>query len=117
MIAAAAVEELTPVIGTAPACRALGMNRATVYRRRRPTVRVVRSRARPYRALSGAERHAVLEVLHSTRFVDQTPAEIYATLLDEGTYLASERTMYRLLVSCSRDSQAKALDAGENLVG
>ena len=85
------------MIGTAPACRALGVNRATVYRHRRPAMRVVQPRPRPHRALSGAERHAVLEVLHSPRFVDQAPAEIYATLLDEGTYLASERTMYRLL--------------------
>jgi putative transposase len=54
--------------------------------------------ARPHpRALSAAERQAVLDVLHAPRFVDSAPAEVYATLLDEGTYLASERTMYRLL--------------------
>jgi hypothetical protein len=39
----------------------------------------------------------VLEVLHCERFVDSSPAQVWATLLDEGTYLASERTMYRLL--------------------
>ena len=94
---AAAVEELTPVIGTAPACRVMGMNRATVYRRRRPQVRVVQPRPRPARALTDAEQNAVLEQLHAPRFVDQPPAQVYATLLDEGTYLASERTMYRLL--------------------
>ena len=48
-------------------------------------------------ALSEAERGAVLEVLHSERFVDLSPEETYATLLDEGTYLCSTRTMYRLL--------------------
>jgi putative transposase len=51
----------------------------------------------PARALSEPERDAVLEVLHSERFVDSSPAQVWATLLDEGTYLASERTMYRLL--------------------
>ena len=51
------------------------------------------------RSLSGSERNAVLEVLHSERFVDLSPAEVYAALLDEGTYLCSIRTMYRLLAS------------------
>lgn len=73
------------------------MNRATVYRRRRPQVSVVRARPKPARALSAVERHVVLEQLHAPRFVDQAPAQVYATLLDEGVYLASERTMYRIL--------------------
>jgi putative transposase len=51
------------------------------------------------RALSAAEQAAVLDALHSTRFRDAAPAAVYATLLDEGTYLASERTMYRLLAA------------------
>ena len=51
------------------------------------------------RALSTPERTAVLDVLHSPRFQDAAPAAVYATLLDEGTYLASERTMYRLLAA------------------
>jgi putative transposase len=51
------------------------------------------------RALSMAEQQTVLDVLHSPRFQDAAPAAVYATLLDEGTYLASERTMYRLLAS------------------
>lgn len=51
------------------------------------------------RALGADERATVLEVLHSPRFQDAAPAAIYATLLDEGTYLASERTMYRLLAA------------------
>ena len=87
------------MIGTAPACTAMGMNRATLYRRRQPRVRVVQPRPRPARALSAAEHHAVLEQLHAPRFVDQAPAQVYATLLDEGIYLASERTMYRLLAA------------------
>ena len=53
----------------------------------------------PDRALSGPEREAVLEVLHSQRFVDVSPEETFATLLDEGTYLCSTRTMYRILAA------------------
>jgi putative transposase len=95
-----AVEELRPRVGTAPACRALGVPRATLYRQRRRArglPRPVRPRPRPARALSGEERQAVLAALHAERFTDKAPAEIYATLLDEGTYLCSMRTMYRVL--------------------
>jgi len=92
------VDELTPIVGTRPACRALGAAPATIYRRRRPpTPRLSRPRPTPLRALSETERQAVLAELHSERFVDASPAQVYATLLDEGRYLASERTMYRLL--------------------
>ena len=95
-----AVEELTPIVGTRPACRALGASPATIYRRRRPPLpRQPRPRAAHPRALTEAEREAVLAQLHSPRFVDASPAEVYATLLDEGAYLASERTMYRLLAA------------------
>jgi putative transposase len=94
------VQELTPVIGTRPACRALGAAPATIYRRRRPPQRRrPRPRAPSPRALSGPERDAVLAELCSERFVDCSPAQVWATLLDEGRYLASERTMYRLLAS------------------
>jgi putative transposase len=95
-----AITEIEPMIGTLPACRALGASRAGVYRRRRPPrVREHRPRPAPARALSEPERACVLEQLHSERFVDASPAEVWATLLDEGTYLASERTMYRLLAA------------------
>ena len=92
------VEELTPLVGTYPACRALGVAPATIYRRRRPPEpRDPKPRPKPARALSVREREAVLEVLHSPRFIDCSPAQVWATLLDEGRYLASERTMYRIL--------------------
>ena len=92
------VEELTPIIGTRPACRALGAAPATIYRRRRPPEpKPPKPRPAPPRALSELEREAVLEQLRSQRFVDCAPAQVYATLLDEGRYLCSERTMYRLL--------------------
>jgi putative transposase len=94
------VEELTPLIGTRPACQALGAAPATIHRRRRPPApRPRRPRPTPARALSEPEREAVLGELHSERFADSSPAQVWATLLDEGTYLASERTMYRLLAA------------------
>jgi putative transposase len=93
-----AVEELAPAVGTHPACRALGVAPATIYRRRKPPPPKPRKpRPRPSRSLAPAEREQVLEELRSERFVDRSPAQVWATLLDEGRYLASERTMYRLL--------------------
>src|SRR5712692_2058199 len=94
------VEELTPIVGTRPACRALGVAAATIYRRRRPPApRLPQPRRLPARALWEAEREAVVAQLCSPRFVDASPAQVWATLLDEGRYLASERTMYRLLAA------------------
>jgi putative transposase len=94
------VEELVSVIGTRPACRALGAAPATIYRRRRPRApREPRPRPVAARALSPTEREAVLAELHSERFADCSPAQVWATLLDDGRYLASERTMYRLLAA------------------
>jgi putative transposase len=94
----ATVDELTPVVGTRPACRALGAAPATIYRARNPpTARPSKPRQPPPRALSDDEREAVLAELHSERFADCSPAQVWATLLDEGRYLASQRTMYRLL--------------------
>jgi putative transposase len=94
----AAVTEVGPRLGIAPTCAALGVPRATYYRRRRPHSAPLLRRPSP-RALSAAERTAVLALLHEPRFVDLAPAEVYATLLDEGLYLCSERTMYRVLAA------------------
>jgi putative transposase len=98
-----AAASLAPTVGIAPACRVLGLSRASFYRAARPPVvpspssgDVVARRASP-RALDPAERQAILDQLHAPRFVDRSPTEVYATLLDEGVYLASERTFYRLL--------------------
>jgi putative transposase len=96
-----AVTTLSPIVGTTAACRALGQPRSSWYRahRRSPAPpRLPRSAPRPQpRALSAAERQQVLEVLHQERFWDAAPAGVYAALLDEGVYLASISTMYRLL--------------------
>jgi len=91
-----AAEGLAPTVGTAAACRALGLCRASLYRRRHPRPGGG-LRPTPARALSARERETVLATLHAERFADQSPAEVYATLLDERTYLCSIRTMYRLL--------------------
>lgn len=121
----ASVTELVPVVGVTAACEAVGVARASFYRHERrpvgssadhpaPSLRhegaagerseqpvpgpSVPPRVHP-RALSAAEQETVLEVLYSPRFQDAAPATVYATLLDEGTYHASERTMYRLLAA------------------
>jgi len=91
-----AIEAASGTMGTVAACDALGVARASVYRRRQPA-RPLAVRPAPPRALDPGERQAVLETLHSERFLDQAPAQVHATLLDEGTYLCSPRTMYRLL--------------------
>ncbi len=96
----AAIVTLAPVIGQAAACRAVGRSRATHHRRHRKSpapIRPSRPRGAQPRALTDEERRALLEVLHSERFCDVAPAEVWATLIDEGTYLASVATMYRVL--------------------
>ena len=103
-----ALDTVAPDLGATQACRVLGISRATLYRRRRPPVSTARpSRARPPRALSDAERQTVRAVLHSERFCDTAPAEVVATLLDEGTYLASERTMYRVLAQAGQTGERR----------
>ncbi len=114
-----AVTELAPVIGVAEACRMLEVPRSTYYRGQavEGTAEAVaslvllepsavgsaevpapaRSRRPSPRALSAEERAYVREVLNSARFADCAPREVYATLLDEGTYLCSWSTMYRIL--------------------
>lgn len=102
---------LAPTTGVAAACRALGASRASYYRRQsnaRSVAAPPSPRPRPARALPDAERAAVLDQLHSDRFVDQAPAEVYATLLDEGVYLCSERTMYRILAQAAEVHERRA---------
>lgn len=79
------------------ACCALGVSRATLYRRSTPAPTSTTVCKKPARALTESERQQVLDILHEPRFMDKAPAEIYAILLDEGIYLCSIRTMYRVL--------------------
>jgi len=95
-----AVEIFSPEVGTKPACGAFGVSRASVYRlrsKKNTPPAQPQKRPTPPRALSAPERQEVLDFLHSERFVDKAPQEVYATLLDEGQYHCSPRTMYRLL--------------------
>lgn len=98
----AAICELAPLVGVRRACEAAGEAQARWYRRHRYSpapARPQRSPAPQPRALSAEERAEVLDVLHSDEHVDEAPATVYAKLLDEGRYLASVPTMYRILRS------------------
>ncbi len=99
----AAVAELAPSVGVRAACDALGVAQASYYHRHRtspapPRPAPIGHRDRPQlRALSEPEQHAILDELHSARFADLAPAEVWAILLDEGRYLGCIATFYRLL--------------------
>ena len=80
-----------------PLCRALGLPRATFYRWKNPPKPLRKSRSAPPRSLSIEERQQVLDTLDSQRFADLAPPQFFATLLDEGVYLCSLRTFYRIL--------------------
>ena len=91
-----AVSELSECVGVSASCRALGVPRSSFYRARQPK-REPKPRPTPERALQPKEKEQVLQVLNSEPFQDSAPREVYATLLDQGTYLCSWRTMYRIL--------------------
>jgi len=94
------VASLSGQVSVSLACRALGISRSTLYRGQEERVVspvVPTPRPTPPRALTQTERDKALSVLHSERFVDTSPGEVVATLLDEGRYVCSERTMYRIL--------------------
>jgi len=96
-----AVDTFGGDIGVKPSCEALGLSRATYYRTKAsPNMEKESVPGIPDpvpRALSPEERKQVLDLMHSERFMDQAPRENCATLLDEGRYLCSVRTMYRIL--------------------
>jgi putative transposase len=95
------IEQRDPEVPLDAACHALNVSRASLYRARRAvgpsTPAVARVRAPNPRRLDDAERQHILDTLHLPEFADQPPAEVYATLLGRGIYLASIRTMYRVL--------------------
>jgi putative transposase len=102
-----AVHELTPALGAGAACRAVGLWRGAPARQRAQARRAAfvgprrprTPRPRPPLALDAAEHQLVLDTLNSERFADTAPAAVHATLLDEGCYLGSVRTMYRVLAA------------------
>jgi putative transposase len=103
----AGVHELTPTLGTGAACRAMGLPRGTSSRQQQRAHRAAlmgppaprAARPRPPLAQDAQERQMLLDTLNSERFVDIAPAAIHATLLDEGGYIGSVRTMYRALAA------------------
>jgi putative transposase len=94
-----AAVQAVPELGPVAACEALGVSRASLHRLRNPPPPFPppRSRPSPPRALTAEERVGVLSHLHAERFQDRSPAEVYSTLLDEGVYCCSIRTLYRIL--------------------
>jgi transposase InsO family protein len=94
-----ATRDLAPDVGTTAACQALEVPRATYYRARRPRLVERPPRPTPARALAPDERTTILETLNSERFVDSAPRQVWASLLDEGIYLCSVRSMYRILAA------------------
>jgi len=93
------VESLGGQIGMTKACEVLGLPRSSLYAARQPRRARVRRPSVPPRALSAEEQVRVRQTLNSERFADQAPREVYATLLDEGQYLCSVPTMYRILAA------------------
>ena len=102
--------ELAPEVGIAAACRLLGVPRSSYYRADQPAP-AVGTRPQSRRALTPAEINDIRSVLTSERFADCAPRQIFATLLDEGTYLCHWRTMYRILAAhaevCERRNQLR----------
>lgn len=92
-----AAAQVIPTTGVVSALSALGLSVATFYRQRLGPRLPAKARPRPSAALSEGEETKALGLLHGERFVDKSPAEVVATILGEGEYVCSERTMYRLL--------------------
>ena len=106
-----AFAELEPLTNTKFACEMLGKSRSTVHRHRNPKPPIQGPRqpmAHPAQ-LSPAESAQVLATLNSPRFWDKAPAQVWATLLDEGTYLCSIRTMYRILAAAGQTGDRRPL--------
>lgn len=98
-----AASSLALTLGAAPACKGMGVSRATYYRAHRPRapLHIVRRPRRSPLALDETEREAVRDVLYAPEYVDIAPATVYALLLDIGIYLASVSTLYRILRAAS----------------
>lgn len=104
------VEEIVdPQLPISRACAVLGLSRATLYRQTQAAKPPSGAVCTPSpRRLSDVERQAVLDTLHSEEFVDQPPQEVYARLLSRGVYLASIRTIYRILAAFGESAERRA---------
>lgn len=103
------VEDLVdPTVSIVAACGALGVSRASLYRATAPVAPpTVRERAPSPRKLSDDERQAIVDAMHEPEFVDQPPTEVYAKLLSQGVYLASIRTIYRVLAELGETKERR----------
>ncbi|MDQ3642335.1 MAG: IS3 family transposase [Actinomycetota bacterium] len=103
-----AFTELAGLTSAKRACELLGKPRATHYRRQRPPAqRPPAPRPTPPNALSEAERQEILGVLRSQEYCDLAPAQVWARLLDDGIYLCSISTMYRLLAMAGESRERR----------
>ena len=101
-------DDLEAVTSTKQACALLGASRATLYRRRRPpAARPATPRPEPPNKLTEAERQQILAVLRSPEYCDLAPAQVWARLLDDGVYLCSISTMYRLLAVAGENRERR----------
>ena len=98
---------LIPLVGVVAACAALCVSRASYYRAQQPKPEP-KPRPRPPRALGEDERARVLAVLDSEPYIDLAPAQVYAKLLEDGEYLCSTRTMYRVLAEHGQVRERRA---------
>lgn len=93
-----AFEQLVDVVGVKPASELTGVSRASYYRRANPPpVAPSKPRPTPPNALSDDERARILTELRRPEHADLAVAQVWARLLDEDVYLASQSTMYRIL--------------------
>jgi len=93
-----AAKKLSAHVSISRSCESLAVSRATYYRQKQNQEPAIENKDRLHpRALRDDERQAVLDILHEKRFMDKAPAEVFSTLLDEGIYYCSTRTMYRIL--------------------
>lgn len=108
-----AVQQLHGVVPVTVACDVLGLSRRAYYRSIRPPApqKPTKPRPPPPRALDAAEQQAILDLLHSQRFLDSAPREVYATLLEEGLYHGHWRTFYRLLEAHGESRERRAAHA------
>jgi putative transposase len=102
-------EQLEAHVGVRSSCALTGLSRATLYRSRQPALERERAvRAAPPNKLSEAECAELLARLNSGQFADKAPRQVWAALLDQGIYLASVSTMYRVLRSCGQVRERRA---------
>ena len=102
------LDNLSAVTSVKAACALLGASRATRYRRLQPPRHGPPApRPAPPNALTEQERQQVLTVLRSEEYCDLAPAQVWARLLDDGIYLCSISTMYRLLAVAGENRERR----------